>query len=100
MNQKKRERNINQEIKNNIKKNIKKLRIILYYMINRFLLKRFSNSYSLKSKCYENIHKIDSLREELNEIKTSIYSFNEPLKIIYISNTISIILTATYLFLK
>jgi hypothetical protein len=61
-------------------------------MIPRYIIKRFCHSHTQtfipnhKSKCYENIHKLNQLREELNEIKNILYSYNEPFKILYISN--------------
>ncbi len=61
-------------------------------MIPRYIIKRFCHSHTQtfipnhKSKCYENIHKLNQLREELNEIKNILYSYNEPFKILYVSN--------------
>jgi hypothetical protein len=61
-------------------------------MISRYIIKRFCNTHTQtfipnhKSKCYENIHKLNNLREDVNEIKNILYSYNEPFKILYVSN--------------
>lgn len=44
-----------------------------------------------KSKCYENIHKVNYLREDVNEIKNILISYNEPLKLLYITNMITFV---------
>ena len=49
---------------------------------SRPIIKRFCHSHG-RSKCYENIHKIDSLRREVNEIKELINQYQEPFIVIY-----------------
>jgi hypothetical protein len=66
-------------------------------MLPRLLIKRFSHihtpSYTLthKSNCYENIHKLNNLREDVNEIKNILQSYHEPFKILYITNIMTFI---------
>jgi hypothetical protein len=61
-------------------------------MIPRYIIKRFCHSHTQtfipnhKSKCYENIHKLNYLIEDAKEIKYILQSYHEPLKIIYIGN--------------
>jgi hypothetical protein len=57
-------------------------------MLLRSIVKRFSHisTQPNKSKCYENIHKLNYLIEDAKEIKNILQSYHEPLKIIYISN--------------
>jgi hypothetical protein len=38
-------------------------------MLSRLVTKRFCHQHFPKSKCYENIHKLQYLREDVNEIK-------------------------------
>jgi hypothetical protein len=58
-------------------------------MLSRFVIKRYCHSNG-RTKCYENLHKIDSMRQELNEIKETIKYYHEPLKIIYCTSIISL----------
>jgi len=66
-------------------------------MIPRYIIKRFCHTHTQtfipnhKSKCYENIHKLNQLREELNEIKNILYSYHEPFKILYITNVMTFV---------
>ena len=46
-----------------------------------------------KSTCYENIHKIEALKVEINELKELIKSTHEPLMVIYSTSIISFIST-------
>lgn len=57
-------------------------------MLLRSIVKRFSHIpfHPNKSKCYENIHKLNYLIEYNKEIKNILQSYHEPLKIIYVSN--------------
>ena len=59
-------------------------------MLSRFVIKRYCHSHG-RSKCYENVHKIDSMRQELNELKEVIKHHHEPLKIIYFTSITSLI---------
>lgn len=62
-------------------------------MLPRFIIKRFCHSHShspiTKSKCYENMHKLNCLREDVNEVKNMLYSYNEPVRIMYVANIVS-----------
>ena len=64
-------------------------------MLSRFIIKRFCHTHTQtfipnhKSKCYENIHKVNKLSEDVNEIKNILYSYHEPFKILYITNVIT-----------
>jgi hypothetical protein len=51
-------------------------------MLSRIILKRYCHSHG-RSKCYENIHKIDSMRQELNEIKEILYAIHKPMVVMY-----------------
>ena len=51
-------------------------------MLSRFIIKRYCHSHGM-SKCYENIHKIDSMRQELNEIKEILHAIHKPIVVIY-----------------
>jgi hypothetical protein len=59
-------------------------------MLSRFVIKRYCHSHG-RTKCYENIHKIDSMRQELNEIKEVIKNYHEPLVVIYSTSIISLV---------
>jgi hypothetical protein len=59
-------------------------------MLSRFIIKRYCHSHG-RTKCYENIHKIDSMRQELNEIKEVIKNYHEPLVVIYSTSIISLV---------
>jgi hypothetical protein len=59
-------------------------------MLSRLVIKRFCHTHT-RSKCYENIHKIDSLRRDVNEIKENLKDFEKPLMVIYSSSVLSII---------
>jgi hypothetical protein len=51
-------------------------------MLSRIILKRYCHSHG-RSKCYENIHKIDSMRQELNEIKEILHAIHKPMVVMY-----------------
>ena len=68
-------------------------------MVSRFVIKRYCHS-NVRSKCYENIHKIDSMRQELNEMKEIIKHNNEPLKVIYFTSITSLVGIVSLLFTK
>jgi len=57
-------------------------------MFSRFVIKRCYNI-NPKSKCYENIHKLDSLKQDISEMKEIIKSYNEPVKVVYLTSIIS-----------
>jgi hypothetical protein len=59
-------------------------------MLSRLVIKRFCHTHT-RSKCYENIHKIDSLRKDVNETKDLLKSFEQPLMVIYSSSVLSMI---------
>jgi hypothetical protein len=59
-------------------------------MLSRLIIKRFCHSHG-KTKCYENIHKIESVRKELNEIKEFLQVLEKPLRVIYTSSVLSLI---------
>lgn len=54
-------------------------------MLSRVLIKRMCHTHS-RSKCYENIHKLDSLRQDVNEVKQLVHAFHQPLQVIYFIN--------------
>ena len=58
-------------------------------MISRILIKRYCHSHG-RSKCYENIHKLDSLRQELNEIKEIVRYYEQPIRVIYFTSLVSL----------
>lgn len=70
-------------------------------MSPRLIMKRFSHihtpthtlnhTFNHKSTCYENIHKINNLREDVNEIKNILHSYHEPIKVIYVANIFSFV---------
>ena len=70
-------------------------------MLSRSILKRFCHAHSPslipnhKSKCYENTHHLVYLRQDITEMKNILYSYNEPLKFMYVANIVSI--TGTFL---
>jgi len=66
-------------------------------MLSRFIIKRYCHSHG-RSKCYENIHKIDSMRQELNEIKETLRSYHEPFIVIYGTSIFSLAGTVCLLF--
>jgi len=68
-------------------------------MLPRFIIKRYCHSHG-RSKCYENIHKVDLMRQELNEIKELVKHYHEPLKIIYFSSITSLICIISLVFKK
>ena len=59
-------------------------------MLSRFVIKRYCHSHG-RTKCYENIHKIDSMRKELDEIKELTRNYHEPLKVIYFTSITSLV---------
>jgi hypothetical protein len=67
-------------------------------MLSRFIVKRNCHSHG-RTKCYESIYKIDSLRSDVNEIKEIIKDCEKPLMIIYTSSIISSA-TAVLFFIK
>jgi hypothetical protein len=73
-------------------------------MLSRFIIKRFSHIHTSSpqniSKCYENIHKLNYLREDVNEIKNILQSYHEPLKVLYVSNVMFGIINMFLLFKK
>lgn len=58
-------------------------------MLSRLIIKRYCHTHG-RSKCYENIHKIDSMRQELNEIKEILYSIHKPIVVIYAASVITL----------
>ena len=69
-------------------------------MLSRFVIKRYCHSHG-RTKCYENIHKIDSMRQELNEIKEIIkHVHDEPLKVIYFTSITSLLGILSLVFTK
>jgi hypothetical protein len=68
-------------------------------MFSRLPIKRFCHTHS-RSKCYENIHKLNSLKQDVNELKEIIKELHEPLRIIYCSSVVTLITVPVILFLK
>ena len=68
-------------------------------MLSRFVIKRYCHSHG-RTKCYEKIHKIDSMRQELNEIKEAVKHYNEPLKVIYFTSITSFVGIISLVFTK
>ena len=58
-------------------------------MISRLIIKRYCHSHG-RSKCYENIHKIDVLRQEVNELKEMLRHYEQPLTVIYQCSIVSL----------
>jgi len=75
-------------------------------MLPRSIIKRFSHihtpnfTHTHTSKCYENIHKLNSLREDVNEIKHMLHSYHEPFKILYITNIMTFVGCSIFYFIK
>ena len=67
-------------------------------MFSRILIKRYCHSHG-RTKCYENIHKIDSMRHDVNEMKEILRDFEKPLMVMYSSSVLSII-TSLAIFIK
>jgi hypothetical protein len=65
-------------------------------MLSRLIIKRFCHTH-IRSKCYENIHKIDSLKLDVHELKESIKDFRQPISTIYVFNIASFICSFTLL---
>ena len=63
-------------------------------MFSRILIKRYCHSHG-RSKCYENIHKLESLRQDVNEIKNFLKAVEQPLVVIYTSSILSAIASLT-----
>jgi len=59
-------------------------------MLSRFIIKRNCSQFYVKSKCYENIHKVDSLKQDVNELKELIHNYHERLTIIYGTSILSL----------
>jgi hypothetical protein len=58
-------------------------------MLSRIIIKRYCHSHG-RSKCYENIHKIDSIRQELNEIKEIVHAIHKPIVVIYTASLMTL----------
>jgi|UniRef100_A0A6C0DGN8 hypothetical protein len=69
-------------------------------MLKRILINRCLHHANSKTKCYENIHKLDHIREELNEIKEIVKSYDERLTISYTTNIIALTFTSIMFFSK
>jgi hypothetical protein len=65
-------------------------------MLSRLVIKRFCHTHT-RSKCYENIHKLDSLKLDVHELKESIKDFRQPLSVMYFMNVASFISSFTLL---
>ena len=63
-------------------------------MLSRFIIKRYCHSHG-RTKCYENIHKLESLRQDVNEIKNFLKAVEQPLVVIYTSSILSAIASLT-----
>ena len=63
-------------------------------MLSRFIIKRYCHSHG-RTKCYENIHKLESLRQDVNEIKEFLKAVEQPLVVIYTSSILSAIASLT-----
>ena len=59
-------------------------------MISRLIVRRNFSQFYVKSKCYENIHKVDSLKQDVNDMKELIHNYHERLNIIYGSSVLSL----------
>jgi len=59
-------------------------------MLSRIIIKRYCHSHG-RSKCYENVHKIDSMRQELNEIKEILYAIHKPITVIYAASVMTLL---------
>jgi len=58
-------------------------------MLSRIIIKRYCHSHG-RSKCYENVHKIDSMRQELNEIKEVVHAIHKPIVVIYTASLMTL----------
>jgi hypothetical protein len=63
-------------------------------MLSRFIIKRYCHSHG-RTKCYENIHKLESLRQDVNEIKEFLKAVEQPLGVIYTSSVLTAIASLT-----
>jgi hypothetical protein len=71
-------------------------------MLPRYIMKRYCNTHTNihKSKCYENTHHLFYLRQDINEIKNILYSYNEPIRIMYFTNMFTFGATLLLVFTK
>lgn len=65
-------------------------------MLSRLVIKRFCHTHT-RSKCYENMHKIHSLKVDIHELKETIKDFRQPFSVMYITNVASFICSFTLL---
>jgi hypothetical protein len=63
-------------------------------MLSRILIKRYCHSHG-RTKCYENIHKLESLRQDVNEIKDFLKTVEKPLVFIHSSSVLTVIASLT-----
>jgi len=66
-------------------------------MFSRILIKRYCHTHT-RTKCYENIHKIESLRQDVNEIKEFMKNCEQPLITIYRTSVLSFVFVMFRLF--
>ena len=65
-------------------------------MLSRIVMKRYCHTHG-RSKCYENLHKIDALRQEVREIKELLQKTEEATTIIYGCTVVSLLGTLALL---
>jgi len=68
-------------------------------MLSRSIIKRYCHTHG-RSKCYENTHKIDSLRQEVIEVKELLKQLNDPLIAIYRCSGFSLLGTIALILAK
>lgn len=73
--------------------------IIRAYMLSRLVIKRFCHTHT-RSKCYENIHKIESMKLDIHELKESIKDLREPIGVMYVTNLASFVCSFSLLLQK
>jgi hypothetical protein len=65
-------------------------------MLSRLVIKRFCHTHT-RSKCYENIHKLNSLKLDVHELKEFIKDFRQPIVTIYVTSVASFVCSFTLL---
>jgi len=69
-------------------------------MLRHIINKRYLHNINYKSTCYENIHKLNHLIGEVNEMKEILQVYNKKLTFSYTTNIITFSFTSLMFYLK